>query len=173
MPNSITLDEKQTSVRHDKIYPMQYCGLFQHANTNSDSQMTDWPNDLFGDPFELAHLPLPRPALGYGIQEFDTGHALNPYTQSLQTLRASKKEVIFSTYAEAFQQGINYLQQKLSKSHDHNLCITPIGYDEVMERPVWILGVLWSEPEKVDYNRQNDYVAQLLANNSPLHHNKP
>ena len=51
-----------------------------------------FPENAFGDPFDLARLPLPRPARGYGVQLLDTDQLLDK--QRGEFLPVQKKDVI-------------------------------------------------------------------------------
>ncbi len=103
------------------------------------------PNDTFGDPFDLRQLPLPRSAIGYGIQKLDTDQLLDRVTETFIEVR----QVVspdFPSFETAFYFAAKWLEKTNTPSETHNMAIVPLGYDTAIGRFILIYGVLRTAP---------------------------
>ena len=104
------------------------------------------PVDTFGDPFDIASLPLPRPAVGYGVQRLDTDCLLDRGSGHFLPVRDVRLQACFETFAAAHAAAGIWLHETATPANDHDLAIVPLGYDQGLQRPILILGVIRSEP---------------------------
>ena len=105
-----------------------------------------FPADAFGDPFEINVLPLPRPAVGYGVQRLDTDTLLDPRQGRLVPVREAGLACRFARFDEAHAAAAAWLQTRETGADDHHLAIVPLGSDTFLERHVLIYGVLCGQP---------------------------
>lgn len=105
-----------------------------------------FPADAFGDPFEIDALPLPRPAVGYGVQRLDTDTLLNPLQKQLVPVREAGLACRFARFDDAHAAAAAWLNEHNTPADEHHLAIIPLGYDTFLERHVLIYGVLCGQP---------------------------
>lgn len=105
-----------------------------------------YPADAFGDPFDLAGLPLPRIACGYGVQLLDTDRLLDAATGELLPVRSPDLRAAFASFAAAHAAAATWAARNAVAPDDHRLAIVPVGYDPVLQRHVLIYGVLCGHP---------------------------
>ena len=106
-----------------------------------------FPEDAFGDRFPLNHRQMPRPAVGYGIQQLDTDTLLDQDTQTFLPIRSPRLNPCFNSFDAAHQAASHWLlAQGQCTADEHSLAIVPIGYDTVLERYILIYGVLRATP---------------------------
>lgn len=104
------------------------------------------PADAFGDPFEIDALPLPRPAVGYGVQRLDTDTLLDPQQKRLVPVREAGLACRFARFDDAHAAAAAWLNEHNTPADEHHLAIVPLGYDTFLERHVLIYGVLCGQP---------------------------
>ena len=102
--------------------------------------------DAFGDPFNLADLPLPRPARGYAVQMLDTDTLLDRTSGHFLPVRSVELDGLFASFDDAFAAACRWVEAHCSAPEDHRLAIVPAGFDEVLQRHVLIYGVLRGQP---------------------------
>jgi len=102
--------------------------------------------DAFGDPFALERLPLPRPAIGYAVQQLDTDLLLDRESNRLMPVRSPQLQPTFASFADAHAGAGRWLASQRTDPASHALAIVPIGYDPLLERHILIYGVLTSRP---------------------------
>lgn len=105
-----------------------------------------FPPDSFGDPFIIEQLPLPRPAIAYGVQRLDTDTLLDPLSARLVPIRQASADCCFPSFAAAYQAASEWTRQHIPQNGEHQLAIVPLGYDPFLERLILIYGVLCSRP---------------------------
>ncbi|WP_371325293.1 hypothetical protein VX159_07185 [Dechloromonas sp. ZY10] len=108
--------------------------------------LLDLPADTFGDPFDIDVLPLPRPAVGYGVQRLDSDCLLDGDSGTLLPVRHPQLQAVFGSFAAAHVAASRYLQRNGTAADTHDLAIVPLGYDPLLQRPILIYGVIRSEP---------------------------
>ncbi len=104
------------------------------------------PANAFGDPFELAALPLPRPAAGYAVQRLDTDTLLDRTSGRFLSVRDPALLGLFATFAAAHAAATAWVGTHCPAPADHRLAIVPAGFDPVLQRHVLIYGVLCGQP---------------------------
>ncbi|RIX41948.1 MAG: hypothetical protein D3M94_19035 [Rhodocyclales bacterium GT-UBC] len=104
------------------------------------------PADSFGDPFSLPDLPLPRQAVGFAVQRLDCDTLLDKTTGQFLPIRACERHVLFGSFDEAFAAASAWVLEHSPPPADHCLAIVPAGFDETMNRPYLIYGVLCTQP---------------------------
>lgn len=104
------------------------------------------PPSLFGDPFTLEALPLPRPPAGYAVQLLDTDRLLDRLTGEFLPVRSSALQALFSSFSAAHAAAADWLERHGIRPEEHHLAIVPAGYDPLLERHVLIYGVLCDQP---------------------------
>lgn len=104
----------------------------------------NFPADAFGDRFELAQLPLPRPPAGYAVQMLDTDRLLDRTSGEFLPVRSAQLKGLFSSFDDAYDAAKNWVTTH--NMEDHALAIVPAGYDNVLERHILIYGVLCRRP---------------------------
>jgi hypothetical protein len=104
------------------------------------------PDDTFGDRFDLAALPLPRPPAGYAVQMLDTDRLLDRCSGSFLPVRSSGLSPLFDNFDEAHAAALAWVEQHCAPPEDHRLAIVPLGFDSLRERHVLIYGVLCGQP---------------------------
>ncbi|WP_412479438.1 hypothetical protein [Azonexus sp. IMCC34839] len=102
--------------------------------------------DAFGDRFDIATLPLPRPATGYAVQMLDTDLLLNRRTGQFMPVRTPGLEASFESFDSAYAAAEHWIEAHGESLEDHRLAIVPVGYDPILERHVLIYGVLCGAP---------------------------
>lgn len=101
--------------------------------------------DAFGDRFDLARLPLPRPATGYAIQQLDTDTLLDRASGRFLAVRTPALQPVFASFDAAHAAASAWATEH-STPDEHRLAIIPVGYDPELERHVLIYGVLCGHP---------------------------
>lgn len=107
---------------------------------------SDFPADAFGDRFELAELPLPRPPAGYAVQMLDTDTLLDARTGAFLPVRSPVLQGLFDSFDTAYAAARHWVERHAADPRDHLLAIVPAGYDRLLERHVLIYGVLCGQP---------------------------
>jgi len=102
--------------------------------------------DAFGDRFNLADLPLPRPARGYAVQMLDTDTLLDRTSGHFLPVRSVELDGLFASFDDAFAAACRWVEAHCSTPEDHRLAIVPAGFDEVRQRHILIYGVLCGQP---------------------------
>ncbi|WP_153146118.1 hypothetical protein [Dechloromonas sp. H13] len=102
--------------------------------------------DAFGDRFDLADLPLPRPPRGYAVQMLDTDTLLDRHTGAFLPVRASGLAGLFATFDEAYAAACRWVEAHCATPQEHRLAIVPAGFDDLLQRHVLIYGVLCCRP---------------------------
>lgn len=98
--------------------------------------------DAFGDRYDLAALPLPRPARGYGVQMLDTDRLLDRQTGVFLPVRAAALDGLFASFDEAHAAACCWVEAHCPTPEAHDLAIVPASYDDLMQRHILIYGVL-------------------------------
>jgi hypothetical protein len=108
----------------------------------------------FGEPYQLGDLPLPRPAIGYGIHLLGTDRLLDQHSQRLQAMRHPSLHAVFDSFAAAETAALDWLGNGQTNTATINptpdtlpLSIVPLGWDANMQRPILLWGMLSPEPE--------------------------
>lgn len=121
------------------------------CNTAHDTPEAQHP---FGEPYRLDDLPLPRPAVGYGIHQLGTDRLLDQRSQRLQAMRHPGLQAVFDSFAAAEAAARDWLcnSQPLATTiapapDALPLSIVPLGWDAEMQRPILLWGMLSPEPE--------------------------
>ncbi len=104
------------------------------------------PADTFGDPFDITTLPLPRPAVGYGVQRLDSDCLLDQRSGEFMPVRSLQLDAAFPSFAHAHGAAADWLARTGTPADAHDLAIVPLGYDPLLQRPILIYGVIRSEP---------------------------
>ncbi len=105
-----------------------------------------FPDDAFGDRFNLADLPLPRTAAGYAVQRLGTDTLLDRSSASFLSVRAIQLQALFETFDAAHAAASDWLIRQSITHEDHGLAIVPANFDPLMQRHVLIYGVLCGQP---------------------------
>lgn len=105
-----------------------------------------FPDDAFGDPFDVHALPLPRPATGYAVQMLDTDTLLDRHQGTFLPVRESTLDALFSDFAEARNAAATWARKHCAQPDEHRLAIVPASFDPVLKRHVLIYGVLCGQP---------------------------
>lgn len=105
-----------------------------------------YPDNSFGDRFELSSLPLPRTAVGYAVQVLDTDTLLDRATQHFLPVRTPGLKPIYQSFDDAHTAAAHWLDQNGGHSGQHALAIVPVGFDPDMDRPILIYGVICGQP---------------------------
>ncbi|MBK7898116.1 MAG: hypothetical protein KA603_09545 [Azonexus sp.] len=103
--------------------------------------------DAFGHPFRLEDLPLPRASVGYGVQRLDTDFLLDRRSGDFLPVRDPRLDAGFSSFAEARGAARAWVVRHGNLPEDRPLAIVPVGYDEALQRPILIYGVLPASPD--------------------------
>jgi hypothetical protein len=104
------------------------------------------PVNAFGDPFDIRHLALRRPAGGYAVQKLDSDLLLDQLTAEFLPVRSPKLKALYSSFDDAHQAAARWLASQLNGIEHHNLAIVPASFDELLQRHILIYGVLRSTP---------------------------
>jgi hypothetical protein len=102
--------------------------------------------DAFGDRFDLASLPLPRPARGYAVQRLGCDQLLDRGSGELLAIRSPALDGLFATFDEAWTAAAAWVSRHGDVKDEHHLAIVPAGYDETLQRHILIYGVLCAQP---------------------------
>ena len=103
-------------------------------------------DDAFGDPFDLAALPLPRAGTGYAVQMLDTDTLLDRRSGRFLPVRDRQLEGLHPTFAAAHAAARQWISANHTTVEAHPLAIVPASYDEAMQRHILIYGVLTTTP---------------------------
>ncbi|MDR3323594.1 MAG: hypothetical protein LBS89_05250 [Zoogloeaceae bacterium] len=99
---------------------------------------------LFGDPFRLEDLPLPRPAEGYAVQYLGRDWLLDRTTAAFLPIRTPRLQGLFPSFEAARQAALAWGR---AQSGTPPLAIVPAAFDPVSERHILIYGVLQPQLE--------------------------
>lgn len=99
----------------------------------------------FGDPFDLAALPLPRAADGYGVQILGTDTLLDRRSGSFLPVRDAALDGLYPSFAAAFAAAKAWVKANPGES-EPPLAIVPASFDQRLGRHVLIYGVLPTAP---------------------------
>lgn len=113
---------------------------------NDTAAPPDFPDDAFGDPFDLSRLPLPRQARGYAVQMLDTDRLLDRQSGEFLPVRSTALDALFPSFVEAHAAATRWAVHHGLGPEAHNLAIVPAGYDDRLERHILIYGVLCAQP---------------------------
>ncbi len=102
--------------------------------------------DAFGDRFDLADLPLSRPATGYAVQMLDTDTLLDKLTGAFMSVRSAALDGLFDSFDAAYAAAGNWVHNNRPNPREHKLAIVPAAYDSALQRHVLIYGVLCGQP---------------------------
>lgn len=105
-----------------------------------------FPDNAFGDPFDVHTLPLPRPATGYAVQMLDTDTLLDRHQGTFLPVRESALDALFSDFAEARDAAAAWTRRHCPLPDEHRLAIVPASFDPILKRHVLIYGVLCGQP---------------------------
>lgn len=105
-----------------------------------------FPDNAFGDPFDISRLPLRRPATGYAVQMLDTDTLLDCQRNEFMSVRTSSLQALFDNFPSAREAAANWVRQHCSSPDAHRLAIVPASYDPVLQRHILIYGVLTDHP---------------------------
>lgn len=105
-----------------------------------------FPADAFGDRFDLAALPLPRPPAGYAVQMLDTDTLLDRTTGTFLPVRSTALRCLFADFDAAHAAARRWVEAHCTSPEEHRLAIVPAGFDPLLERHVLIYGVLCGHP---------------------------
>lgn len=103
-------------------------------------------DDTFGDRFDIAALPLPRPPAGYAVQMLDTDQLLDRRSGDFLPVRSPQLKGLFGSFDEAHAAAHAWVASHCPPPEEHRLAIVPAGYDPFRERHVLIYGVLCTRP---------------------------
>lgn len=106
----------------------------------------DFPDDAFGDPFDVHALPLRRPAQGYAVQMLDTDTLLDRHCGKFLPVRSNALDALFPDFASAHAAASAWTREHCQQADEHRLAIVPASFDPVLERHVLIYGVLCHQP---------------------------
>lgn len=112
----------------------------------SSSAIRSLPDDAFGDPFDLANLPLPRLGKGYAIQQLDTDRVLDRESDEFLSVRTVTLRALYPDFESAHTAASNWVTRHLPPTAEHSLAIVPASYDPVRHRHILIYGVLCGRP---------------------------
>jgi hypothetical protein len=102
--------------------------------------------DAFGDRFDLARLPLPRPARGYALQMLDTDTLLDRQTGAFLPVRAAALDGLFASFDDAHAAACRWVEAHCATPDAHDLAIVPASFDDALQRHILIYGVLRGRP---------------------------
>ncbi len=105
-----------------------------------------FPDNAFGDPFDITRLPLRRPASGYAVQMLDTDTLLDRHRNEFMPVRNSGLKALFDDFPSAREAAAGWVRQHCPAPDEHRLAIVPASYDPVLQRHVLIYGVLTDRP---------------------------
>ena len=102
--------------------------------------------DAFGDRFDLAALPLPRAARGYGVQMLDTDTLLDRRSGAFLPVRSAALDGLFASFDDAHAAACRWVEAHCAAPDTHRLAIVPASFDDALHRHILIYGVLCGEP---------------------------
>jgi hypothetical protein len=105
-----------------------------------------FPDDAFGDRFDLNTLPLPRKASGYAVQRLGTDTLLDRSGGGFLSVRAHQLQALFATFDAAHAAASEWLIGHSGTAQEHDLAIVPANFDQRLQRHVLIYGVLCAHP---------------------------
>lgn len=105
-----------------------------------------FPDDAFGDRFDLANLSLPRQAAGYAVQQLGTDTLLDRASKSFLSVRVPQLQGLFENFDEAHAAASDWLTGHGMNLQEHGLAIVPANFDPLLQRHVLIYGVLRGQP---------------------------
>ena len=111
-----------------------------------DMTRFEFPDDYFGDRFELRNLPLPRSASGYAVQRLGTDTLLDKFTGDFLPVRSAQLNALFENFDAAHQAASRWVVSYCATPDEHGLAIVPADFDPVLQRHVLIYGVLCGQP---------------------------
>lgn len=103
-------------------------------------------DDAFGDPFDLADLPLPREGTGYAVQRLNTDTLLDQATARFLPVRDRSLRALYPSFTAAHAAARAWITAHGTSIEETPLAIVPAAYDELMQRHVLIYGVLNCSP---------------------------
>lgn len=106
----------------------------------------NFPDDFFGDRFDLAGLTLPREARGYAVQMLDTDTLLDRNTGHFHSIRSPHLDGLFDSFDAAHSAAACWIVSHADKPMEHQLAIVPASFDDDLNRHVLIYGVLCGQP---------------------------
>jgi len=106
---------------------------------------TTFAEDTFGDRFSLESLTLPRKARGYAVQRLDTDQLLDA-TGALAPIRNHGFDSLFASFDAAHAAASTWLEHAGIGAENNPLAIVPAGFDDELQRPILIYGVLRGQP---------------------------
>lgn len=102
--------------------------------------------DAFGDPFDLAALPLARPGTGYAVQYLDTDALLDHERRCFAPVRDATLRALFPRFDDAYDAARLWVRAHPETPFPPPLAIVPAFFDDLMQRHVLIYGVLKQAP---------------------------
>lgn len=105
-----------------------------------------FPENAFGDPFDISRLPLRRPADGYAVQMLDTDTLLDRESHEFMPVRAGSLMALFDDFPSAREAAAAWVRRHCARPDEHRLAIVPAAYDPVLQRHILIYGVLTDRP---------------------------
>lgn len=104
-------------------------------------------DDAFGDPFDLAALPLPRPGGGYAVQKLDTDTLLDRHSGEFLAIRNPRLAGLFDSFAAAYEAASTWIKRHPKcLAGDMPLAIVPAAYDPQLQRHILIYGIQPAHP---------------------------
>ncbi len=105
-----------------------------------------FPDDSFGDRFELDRLPLPRAASGYAVQMLATDQLLDRNSGLFLPIRSAELDGLFASFEAAYLAARTWVENYCPAPEEHRLAIVPASFDSTLKRHVLIYGVLGAHP---------------------------
>lgn len=105
-----------------------------------------FPDNAFGDPFDLASLPLRRPAAGYAVQMLATDTLLDRERGEFMPVRTPTLRALHDDFASAHAAAARWVREHCRSADEHRLAIVPASYDHELGRHILIYGVLNDKP---------------------------
>ena len=105
-----------------------------------------YPENSFGDRFDLVSLPLARTAVGYAVQVLDTDTLLDRRTRRFLPVRSPGLDALHSSFDDAHRAAADWLDSHGGDPAQHALAIVPVGFDSALSRPILIYGVICGQP---------------------------
>jgi hypothetical protein len=104
--------------------------------------------DAFGDPFDLAALPLPRRADGYAVQWLGSDTLLDRTSSRFLAVRDPSLQALHPTFSAAYASARAWLVEHGADS-SAPLAIVPAARDPQLERHILIHGVVIDAPPSI------------------------
>lgn len=105
-----------------------------------------YPENSFGDRFDLSKLPLARAAAGYAVQVLDTDTLLDRHSGRFLPVRTPGLDALHASFDDAHRAAADWLDQHGGDPTQHALAIVPVGFDNTLSRPILIYGVICGQP---------------------------